>query len=90
MPVYLLGWCFLQHTSPVGLRVKPSHNSRLSFPNSRTPSVTLRPLTITTHILAFTYKNMRERYMELQRRHAGRILLGHDMAAIQTLQALVD
>lgn len=60
--VYLLGWCFLQQTSPVGLRVKPSHNSRLSFPNSSTPSVTLRPLTITTPILALTYnKKTRER-----------------------------
>lgn len=53
--LYLLEWCFLQQTSPDGLSVNPSHKRRLLFPNSSTPSVIRRPLTITTHILAFTY-----------------------------------
>lgn len=90
--VYLLGWCFLQQTSPVGLIVKPSHNSRLSFPNSSTPSVTLRPLTITTPILVLTYKVMREMHKASEKDsiHVGTILSRRDMAAIQTLQALVD
>lgn len=62
--LYLLGWCFLQQTSPAGLRVNPSHKSRLSCPNSSKPSVILRPLTITTHILEITYSK-RERVLAL-------------------------
>lgn len=63
--LYLLGWCFLQQTSPAGLSVNPSHKSRLSFPKSSTPSVTLRPLTVTTHILAFTYRETGRRDREM-------------------------
>ena len=52
---YLLGWCFLQQTSPAGLRVKDSHRYMLPLPKSSTPSESRWPLTTNTQCLAFTY-----------------------------------